>query len=58
VDRLKRANEVEGLAIVREFHDHELSQYEPDQKFLDDCRKLVEIVTERHAHEDAKEAGD
>lgn len=52
MDRLKRANDLEGLAIVREFHDYELSQQEPDGHFLMLCRWLVELVEERHKRED------
>lgn len=49
---LKRLNEVEGMAIVKEFHDYEMQQEDPDGHFVMLCRWLVELVEARHKRED------
>lgn len=51
---LKRRNDLEGLEILREFHDFELTKIEPDEELVGLCRKLIDLVTERHKREDAE----
>jgi hypothetical protein len=50
--QLKRMNEVEGMAIVKEFHDHELTQEDPDEYLMWLCARLSRLIEARHKLED------
>lgn len=52
MDRLKRRNDLECLEILRELHDYELSRDEPCEELMANCKRLIELMTERHKRED------
>jgi hypothetical protein len=50
--QLKRMNDLEGLAIVKDFHDHELTQEDPDEFLMWLCKRLSKLIEARHKRED------
>jgi hypothetical protein len=49
---LKRLNEREGMEIVKEIHDCELTREDPDEYLMWLCKRLSKLVEARHKRED------
>jgi hypothetical protein len=54
--QLKRMNDLEGLAIVKDFHDHELTQEDPDEFLMWLCKRLSKLIEARHRRFDSMPA--
>jgi hypothetical protein len=52
MDRLRRLNDLEGIAIAKEFHDHELTREDPDEYLMWLCKRLIKLMEARHRQED------
>ncbi len=44
---------MDAIAIVREFHDEELSKDYQDEYLIWLCRRYIKLVEQRHKREDA-----